>query len=176
MPIESKDKPQTNSSAAPATVLPQLEESIKAIERYAFIRADAPFVSQTPVVGPLIAFAKNLLRRVLRWGLPFAIGSQDEFNAAVAEILVEFTHRAALAPGEPPGDVKLDGLLKQLDASNPRDRALITAFAMLTREISLLREGVRAANLSAAEMESTIAELQRELEKLKRSNVQTLQR
>ncbi len=158
---------QTSPSDAVGTYLPHLEQSVKTIEKYAFIHLDAPFVSSTPVVGPLVALAKNLFRRVLRWTLPIALGSQDEFNAAVANLLVEFTHRAALAPSKTPNAVKLEDILRQLDMSDPRDRALLTAFGMLTREIALLHESARAANLSAAEMERALAELRREVEESK---------
>ena len=164
MADSNEERGQINPPDAIGTYLPHLEQSVKTIEKYAFIHSDAPFVSRTPLVGPLIAFAKNLLRRGLRWALPIAFGSQGEFNAAVANLLVEFTHRAALAPGDAPNAVKLDDVLKQLDVSNPRDRALFTAFGMLAREIALLHESARAANLSAAEMERTLAELKREIE------------
>lgn len=159
---------------AVALHLPHLERSMKIVQRYAAVYSDAPFASNVPLFGPLIILAKNLARGVLRVALRGAFGSQGEFNAAVADILFEFTRRAALSQNPPRAEASLAPALEQL-ARSPAlpDRAVMAALDATAQELAALRESVRAADLGAAEAERGMMELRRELEKLKRANLKT---
>jgi hypothetical protein len=156
---------------AVALHLPHLEHSMKIVQRYAAVYSDAPFVSNVPLFGPLIILAKNLARRVLRLPLRGAFGSQAEFNAAAADILFEFTRRAALSQNPPRAEMSLAPTLGPLARSGQADdRAVMAALGALTQELAALRESVRAANLGAAEAEHEVMQLRQEVEKLKRTN------
>lgn len=152
---------------AVALHLPHLERSMKIVQRYAAVYSNAPFVSNVPLFGPIIVLAKNIARRVLRVGLSAAFGSQAEFNAAAAEILFEFTRRAALSQNLPDEEMRIAQLLERGAQSGQRDDR--TALEEVVRELAVLRESVRAANLAAAEAESQVMELRRQVEKLKRA-------
>jgi hypothetical protein len=152
--------------------LPHLEHSMKIVQRYAAAYSDAPFVSDVPLFGPLIVLARNLARRVLQVALRGTFGSQLEFNAAVADILFEFTRRAALSQNPPRAEMGLAPILRQLARPGQADdRAVMAALDALMQELEALRESVRGANLAAAEAERELMQLRQEVEKLKRTDV-----
>lgn len=151
--------------------MPHLERSMKIIQRYADAYSDVPFDSSIPLLGPLIILGKNLARRVLRTGLSAGFGSQAEFNAAVGEILFEFTRRAALSqnlPDRRPG--KTTRGVPRAPTGNEPDPAPPAGFDAFTQELVALRESVRAANLSATEAERQVIQLRQEIERFKRTN------
>ncbi len=152
-----------------ALYLPHLQRSLKIVQRYAAVESDAPFVSQLPLIAPLVVRGKTFARRVLRGSLRGAFGSQAEFNAAVAEILFEFTRRAAVAQNPPPTPANRVNSFEATCQPDSRDPVLGAVLRDLMQEIAALRESTRAANLSAAEAERAVAELRRELEQLKHS-------
>lgn len=163
---------QITAAAAPdpvALYLPHLERSMKIVQRYAALNSDAPFVSNVPLFGPLIALVKELARRVLRASLRGALGSQAEFNLAVADILFEFTRRAAVSNPIAAEPSSHPGLAEHLPPSKSDTRAAADLEAF-SQELAALRESVRAANLGAAEAERQVSELHREVETLKRTN------
>jgi hypothetical protein len=151
--------------------LPHLERSMKIVQRYAAVHSDAPFVSNVPLLGPVIVLVKKLVRGVLRVSLRGAFGSQAEFNAAAADILFEFTRRAAIPQNPAPSEMLFAQMLGQLARSGQADDPAVAAsLERLVRELGALRESVRAANLAAAESEREIMQMRQEVEKLKGAN------
>lgn len=140
--------------------LAHLEHDLRLIQRYAFIHSNAPFRSSVPWVGPAIIAVKRAVRWVLRGVLSAAVGTQEEFNAAVANILFEFTRRAATPSPLTLHEAAVDEALHRL-ASLPDGREQAEALTLLAREIQLLQEQVRAAQLSASESERLASELLR---------------
>lgn len=140
--------------------LPHLERDLRLVRRYAFIHSDAPLTSNVPLLGPLIVAVQRAVRGLLRRAVVPAMGTQAEFNAAVAEILFEFTRRAATSSPLTLNDSALDDALRLLSSSTD-GREQTQALALLAREIQLLREQVRAAQLSASESERVVSELLR---------------
>lgn len=156
---------------AVALHLPQLERSMKIVQRYAAVYSDVPFVSNVPLFGPLIVFARNLARRALRLTLSGAFGSQAEFNAAAAEILFEFTRRAAVSQDLPPEEKQLVRALDRVARSGQADYgAVLTALEGMVQELAVLRESTRAANLAAAGAEQQVMQLRQEVERLKHTD------
>jgi hypothetical protein len=148
--------------------LVHLERDLRLMQRYAFIHSNAPFTSKAPLVGPLIVAVKGAARRMLRRVLNATMGTQEEFNAAVANILFEFTRRAATPTPLTLNEAASDEALRRLAASaNGRERA--EALILLAREIQLLRDQVRAAQLSASQSERLASELLRRVSSLEES-------
>jgi hypothetical protein len=137
-----------------------LERDLRLVQRYAFIHSDAPFTSNVPLIGPLIVALKRAGRRMLRGALSASMGTQDEFNASVANILFEFTRRAASPAPLTLNEAAVDQVLNRLSAASG-DREQVAALTMLAREMQLLREQVRAAQLSASASERLASELLR---------------
>ncbi len=148
-----------------AVPLSHLEHDLRLIQRYTIIHSNAPFTSSVPIVGPLIVVSKRAARYILRGLLRASIGGQDDFNAAVAEILFEFTRRASSPEPLALNDGPLDHALRALE---DKDGACAGAVTLLAREIRLLQEQVRAAQLAAAENERALAELRRQIDALRR--------
>ncbi len=140
--------------------IPQLERELRLIQRYAFVHSNAPFQSDVPLIGPFIVAAKHAARRLLRGLLSTTVGTQDEFNAAVANILFEFTRRAATPEPLTLNDDTLDEVMRRLSTTSD-GRGQAEVLRLLVREIQLLREQVRAAQLSASENERQVSELVR---------------
>ncbi len=140
--------------------LAHLEHDLRLIQRYAFIHSNAPFTSSVPWVGPVIVAVKRAVRRALRGVLSATMGTQEEFNAAVANILFEFTRRAATPAPLTLNEAAVDEALRRL-ASFPDGREQAEALTLLAREIQLVREQVRAAQLSASQSERLASELLR---------------
>ncbi|MGB8648887.1 MAG: hypothetical protein WCF84_26860 [Anaerolineae bacterium] len=163
---------QVDSNQAPvmeeSTPIPlsHLEHDLQLIQRYTFLHSSAPFTSNLPIIGPLVAAVKNAGRWALRGLLRATVGAQDEFNAAVAEILFEFTRRAASSAPLTLNDARLDEALRRLATGGP---ATIEVLTLLAREIQVLQAQVRAAQLAASDNERAIAELRRELDAIKRA-------
>jgi hypothetical protein len=145
-----------NVRADEPLLLSHLERDLKLIRRYAFVHSHAPFRTRAPFFGAVL----NALRAVLRGMLSFALGSQDEYNAAVADVLLEFTRRAATRNPLLVDDAALDEALRLLSNGAPRD-AQRDALNLIAREVQLLREQVRAAQLTASENERLTSELVR---------------
>lgn len=172
MPAKIAQPPAQASTAADdidavSLHLPHLARSMKIVQRYAAVYSDAPFVSSVPLFGPLVILAKNLARRLLRAALSGAFGSQAEFNAAAAEILFEFTRRAALSQNLPQEEMRITQLLERDVQRGQRDGP--AALEEIVRELAAVRESVRAANLAAAEAERQVMELRQQVDELKRA-------
>lgn len=165
--VKMNDQPV---STDPALYVPHLDRALQLVRKYSFVYSDAPFRSRVPLIGPWIAGVKGLARRALRAAVGVAWGSQAEFNAAVAEILFEFTRRATLAQAPQPAETALMARLAAPPAgTDGREQALAAALQDLARQVDALRAGVQAANLSAAAAEQRLAELARELARLEAS-------
>jgi hypothetical protein len=108
----------------------------------------------------VIVAVKRAVRRALRGVLSATMGTQEEFNAAVANILFEFTRRAATPAPLTLNEAAVDEALRRL-ASFPDGREQAEALTLLAREIQLVREQVRAAQLSASQSERLASELLR---------------
>ncbi|MGE5140477.1 MAG: hypothetical protein ACM3JD_13500 [Rudaea sp.] len=145
--------------------LAHLERDLRLIQRYTFIHSDAPFTSGVPLVGPVIVLVERAARRVLRAASGGVLGSQSEFNAAVAEILFEFTRRAA---SPEPLALNPDALEQALALISRSDGEQARALSLLVRQVQLLEQQVRAAQLSAADGERKMAELSRRLAELEK--------
>ena len=163
--IERVTEPAADPAVDAPFSIPHLERDLRLIQRYTFIHSDAPFTSGVPLVGPVIVVLKRAARRVLRGSAGAALGSQAEFNAAVAEILFEFTRRA---PGPKPLTLNPDGLEQALDLVSKTDGEQARALALLVRQVQLMAQEVRAAQLSAAESERQVAELSRRVAELEK--------
>ncbi len=111
----------------------------------------------------------NAARAVLRGALSFAMGSQDEFNAAVSRVLLEFTRRAATRNPLTLHESAVDEALRLLETQAHSD-AEREALKLLAQEVLLLREQVRAAQLTMAECEQLQSELLRRLAALENAN------
>jgi hypothetical protein len=105
---------------------------------------------------------------VLRGALSVAMGTQDEFNAAVSRVLLEFSRRAATRNPLTTNDSALDEALQLLSTRADSD-AERRALELVAQEVLLLREQVRAAQLSLAESERLQSELLRRLAALEAS-------
>jgi hypothetical protein len=117
-----------------------------------------------PLVGPVIVTLKNAARWILRGALSRVLGSQDEFNAAVANILFEFTRRASTPAPLELNPAAVDEAINRLSLSD--NGSTRSEVLLLAREIQVLREQVRAAQLSAAENERLVSELVRRVSEL----------
>lgn len=154
-----------NPAADGPLPLPHLERDLRLIQRYTFIHSDAPFTSGVPLVGPVIVLVKRAARRVLRAVSGGVLGSQSEFNAAVAEILFEFTRRAS---SDDPLTLNPAALNQALAMISKSDGEQARALSLLVRQVQLLEQQVRAAQLSAADGEHKIADLSRRLAELEK--------
>jgi hypothetical protein len=157
-------RPDLSPGEAPLPVA-HLERDLKLIQRYAFIHSNVPFKSNNPLLGGLIVAMKGTARAGLRRALAWSIGTQAEFNAAVANILFEFTRRAASPAPLTLNESALDDAQRHAASTDPHEHA--EAVELLAREIQLLGEQVRAAQLTASENERLVSELRREIEILK---------
>ena len=153
--------------------LPHLDHDLQIIRRYVFVHSNLPFTSNVPLLGPLLVAAKRILRWALRSVLSATIGTQDEFNAAVANVLFEFTRRAATAAPLTTNDAAADQALRLLANGSSGD-ASRQALTLITREIQLLRDQVRAAQLSASESERAASELLRRVAALEDQTLKVL--
>ncbi len=153
------------ASQAPAAVpLSHLEHDLRLIQRYTFVHSNAPFTSNVPIVGPLIVLFKRAARSILRGLLRASLGGQDDFNAAVAEVLFEFTRRASSAEPLALNDAPLDDALRAMEDKEANRGGVVT---LLAREIRLLQTQVRAAQLTASENERALADLRRQVDALR---------
>ncbi len=139
-------------------LLAHLERDLKLIRRYEFVHSNLPWKAKSPIV---VAFL-NAARVVLRGGLSFAMGTQDEFNAAVSRVLLEFTRRAATRDPLMLHESAVDEARRLLEQSANSD-AEKDALQLLVQEVLLLREQVCAAQLTMAECERQQSELLRRL-------------
>lgn len=156
-------------------LLAHLERDLQLIRRYAFVHSNLSFKPRVPLVGGLLAVGLNAARAVLRGMLTLAMGTQDEFNAAVAQVLLEFTRRAATRNPLTPSDSALDEALRIL-STRASTEAQANALKLVAREVQLLREQVRAAQLTATENERQASELLRRIAALEEQRTWLFQR
>ncbi len=153
--------------AESAQPIAHLDRDLRLIRRYAFVHSNMPFTVKVPLVGPAVVLLVRTARRFLRGVSAIALGPQNEFNAAVAEILFEFTRRASTSEPLTLSEATFDEAVQRL-ASAATSREQSEALQIVVREVQLLREQVRAAQLSASESERQVSELLRRVAALEK--------
>ena len=69
--------------------LAELKRSVEAVNDSWFVSAHLPITWETRLVGRLGAYAKRVVRLLLRWYINPIVEQQNRFNSSVARTLVE---------------------------------------------------------------------------------------
>ncbi len=145
--------------------LPHLQRDLALIQRYAAIYSETPYTSRVPLFGPIIVLFKNIARRLLRRTAAAGLGTQAEFNSAVAHILFEFTRRATTAgPLALNGSAIEEAWLRVANAKPSSNQS--AAMTELLHDFKVLLDKVYAAQMSASQAEQDVAVLRREVARL----------